>query len=294
MEFDELKEIELADRGHISGIYNRYGKGDSAHSFESLYIWKEEMNLKVLKGTDFYAIREKSRKGSSWFFPVGETAAKEQFIRSLLDKGDVRFFYMTGEDVDFLEKSFPGCFAVTETPDSSEYIIDRETMSELPGSSFSKDRGHINKLVREHEIETVSVRDVEKKDLYDIILGWDVNKHIYEEIPDRMATKNIISHMEELNIEGIVLVMDGTPVSVCAGFNLNESTVDCVIQKNRISQQGLTYYLRQQYARTRPDAVRFFNWEEDLGIEGLRRAKILMRPSTMITMYSARSNEKNV
>lgn len=294
MFFEEPKKIELSDRDRIAPVYHRYGRRDCAHSFESVFIWKEEMNLKAVFADDFYAIREKSKKGSSWFFPVGNDDMRRAFISDLLQKSPVNFFYMTKEDVDFLQENFPGSFDISETPESSEYIIDRLTMAELPGSSFSKDRGHINKLLKEHEFRTVSVRDVEKKVLYDIVLGWDASKHIYENIPDRMATKNIISHLEDLGLEGIVLFMDGEPCSVCAGFNLNDDTVDCVIQKNRISAQGLTYYLRQEFAKSRPDSVKYFNWEEDLGIEGLRRAKMLMRPVEMITMLSGRSNEKQI
>lgn len=292
MSFEEPRNIELSDKDHISEVYHRYGRRDSAHSFESCFIWKDEMNLRVVTAPDFYAIREISKNGNSWFFPVGDDDVRREFIRGLLDEGQANFFYMTGKDALFLDENFPGRFTITEAPESSEYIIDRQTMEELPGKSFTKVRGYINRLCSGHEIDIVDVRGVEKKVIYDIIIGWDVNRHLYEEIPDKMATKNIINHMEDLGLSGIVLYMDGEPCSVCAGFNLDDDMADCVIQKNRISMQGLTYYLRQEYARSCPASIKYFNWEEDLGIEGLRQAKELMRPCSMITMYTGRSNEE--
>ena len=83
--------------------------------------------------------------------------------------------------------------------------------------------------------------------------------------------------------------MDGSPCAVCGGFKMNSNTVDCVIQKTSQKLQGLTYYLRQEYARSLPPEIQFLNWEEDLGIEGLRRAKQLMQPVNMINMYIGES-----
>ena len=285
MNLQESQIIDLKARAHLSDIYRRFGKGDSAHCFESLFIWKEDMNLTVTYGDDIYLVKDNSSR-ETYFFPVGSDTAKKEIIATLLDRGQVRFEYMTDEDVSFTKENFSDRFRFTECPDSSEYIIDRETMQNLPGSSFSKDRGHINRLLKSHVMETRDIHDITKEVLFDIIIGWDASKHMYENIPDECATKNIINNLNELDLEGIVLLMDGVPCSICAGFNLSPDTVDCVIQKNRLSQQGLTYYLRQEYARLQPDSVKFFNWEEDLGIEGLRRAKQLMRPVRMITMYT--------
>jgi hypothetical protein len=286
------QKIELGHLKAIREIYNKYGSGDSAHSIESLFIWKEEMELSLVYDSDIYSIKESSRGDNCWFFPVGSEVSKENFINDLLSKGPVSFNYMTQNDIDFLDRFFPDRFSYKEDPDSSEYIIDRDVMENLPGSSFSKDRGHINRLLKSHTMETVNIKDVTKADIYNIVTDWDASKHQYFSMPDAHATKNIIDHMEDLGLTGIVIFMDGVPYSVCAGFELNEDTVDCVIQKNRGSQQGLTYYLRQEYARSQPPKIRFFNWEEDLGIEGLRRAKQLMRPCSMITMFTGRSNEK--
>ena len=289
---NQLQKIELKHGEIIRDIYHKYGNSDSAHSFESLFIWKEEMGLSLVYDSDIYSIKEDTPDGNCWFFPVGSTASKEKFISDLLREGPVTFHYMTQNDIDFLNEFFPDRFSYKEKPDSSEYIIDRDVMENLPGSSFSKDRGHINKLLKSHTLETVDFRDVGKEDLFEIVSDWDATKHRYENLPDAKATRNIIEKYDELGLKGIVIVMDGVPYSVCAGFKMNEDTVDCVIQKNRGSQQGLTYYLRQEYARSQPPEVKFFDWEEDLGIEGLRRAKQLMRPCRMITMFTGRSNEK--
>ncbi len=278
-------EITLDLKEKISDIYNRFGYKDSAHSFESMYIWREEMGLSFVHSDNFYSVQEASKGPYSWFFPVGSEEAKVEFIKKLLEKGNLHFYYMTSDDVSFIEKHFPDQFTIREAPESSEYIMSRDIMENLPGSSFSKDRGHINKMLREHTFETKSIQSVPKSVIYDISAEWDASKHIFENLPDKAANISVIEHLDVLDIEGIVLYMDGSPCAVCGGFKMNKNTVDCVIQKTSQKLQGLTYYLRQEYARSLPPEIQFLNWEEDLGIEGLRRAKQLMQPVDMIKMY---------
>lgn len=282
-------EISLDLKNTVTDIYRRYGNKDSAHCFESIYIWRQEMGLSIVCTDDLYTVQEASKGPFSWFFPVGSADAKEAFIKKQLEDDDPQFYYMTPEDVTFLEQRFPGRFDIYEAPESSEYIMSREIMEKMPGSSFSKDRGHINKMLRDHSFETVNIRAVPKSVVYDISAEWDASKHIFDNLPDKDANISVIEHMDDLDIEGIVLYMDGSPCAVCGGFQMSTNTVDCVIQKTSLKLQGLTYYLRQEYARSLSPDIVFLNWEEDLGIEGLRRAKQLMQPVDMIKMYTGKA-----
>ena len=282
-------EITLDLKDTITDIYRRYGSFDSAHSFESIYIWRQEMGLSVVCSDDLYTVQEASKGPFSWFFPVGSAGAKKSFILQQLENDNLQFFYMTPGDVAFLEQHVPDQFEINEAPESSEYIMSRDIMEKMPGSSFSKDRSHINKMLRDHSFETVNIRAVPKSVVYDISAEWDASKHIFENLPDKEANISVIEHMDDLDIEGIVLYMDGSPCAVCGGFQISNNTVDCVIQKTSLKLQGLTYYLRQEYARFLPPEILFLNWEEDLGIEGLRRAKQLMQPVDMIKMFTGKA-----
>jgi len=270
----------------VRSIYDKYSACDAAHSFRSLFIWKTDMELSIYKEPDLYAVKSSQGEGF-WFFPVGNDAAKKNFIDRLIKANEgIAFEYMTESDVAFIEQNYPERFLITLSRDSSEYIMDREIMETLPGKHFAKDRGHINKFVKEHELKTVDMHSISKEELFDITRTWDENKRDYEEVIDKTATQTIISHMDMLDLHGIAILMDNEPYAVIAGFPLNDETVDCCLQKCKENVQGLSYYLRQEYAKSHEKNVKFFNWEEDLGIEGLRRAKELMQPVRILDMYS--------
>ena len=282
----ETTDIELWQSAAVEEIYDKYSAHDAAHSFKSLFIWKKDMELSIYIDAKIYSVRS-TQEDRFWFFPVGSDDAKKDFIEKLISSGErIVFEYVTESDVSFLQKYFPGRFDIVPAPDNSEYIMDREIMENLPGKHFAKDRGHVNKLIKEHKLETVDIHSVSKDKLLDITETWDKNKRDYEEVIDKTATTTILNHIEELELQGIAIIMDDEPYAVIAGFALDDELVDCCLQKCRENVQGLSYYLRQEYARSHGSNVKYFNWEEDLGVEGLRRAKELMKPVRMLDMYT--------
>ncbi len=286
MSLIETTDIDLGMQTQVEEIYRKFSARDAAHSFKSLFIWKKDMELSIYTGTYIYAVKS-TQDERFWFFPVGNDDAKKAFVEKLIASGEkIVFEYVTESDVTFLNRYFPDRFEIIPAPDNSEYIMDRDIMENLPGKHFAKDRGHVNKLLKEHELQTMDINSISKDKLLDITRTWDKNKRNYEEVIDRTATTTIISHMEELDLHGIAIIMDGEPYAVIAGFALDDELVDCCLQKCKENVQGLSYYLRQEYAKSHGENVKFFNWEEDLGVEGLRRAKELMKPVRMLNMYT--------
>jgi hypothetical protein len=285
MKVYETQEIDFSLQNTISAIYNKYGHSDSASSFESLYIWRKDMKLTVYIEGTLYAVKYGLKGENAWFFPVGSPDAKIRFIRSLSEKGPVEFYFMPEQESEFLSDSFPKLFNITYAPQDSEYIVGRDTFQNLKGPRFSESRRQMNKFAREHSLEVLPFSEDNMGLIYAISDSWDKNIHPSPNMLDRNATGTALDNINRLNITGIIVLMDDYPWGIYAGFKLNDTTIDCCLQKTCSNFQGSSHYLRQQFAITLPDEIKFFNLEEDLGIQGLRRAKQLLHPDSMIKMY---------
>ncbi len=284
----ELQPIDLEHQQAITDLYDTYGYGDSAHAFKTLYIWKKDMSLSLCQASGMYAVKMENEGDNTWFFPVGTDAEKCEFISEALSRGNLVFRYMTRWDTYFLQQYFPGKFVTDPAPDDSEYVYDRNTIENLPGGSFSRKRDYVRQLVRDHDMETRFLSKDIIDDVQQILEAWEKSKENYTDVLDKNAAQIILSEHEDLDISGVVLYMDDAPCAAVLGYRLGDNTVDCCFQKTDSYLHGLQYYMRQEFSKMQPPGVEFFNWEEDLGIQGLRTAKQYMHPCSMIDMFTGR------
>ena len=104
------------------------------------------------------------------------------------------------------------------------------------------------------------------------------------------AIKFYLSHFEELKMTGIVVYVRGTVVGYAAGVALNDDCMDEVIEKGRKDITGVYQLLCNEFALRCCRDYKYINREEDLGVEGLRRAKTSYCPEYMIEKYVSTEN----
>ncbi len=288
MEPIDIKSIDMGMADTISQTYQKYGWCDSAHAFESLYIWAKDMNISAFVTDDLFAARLNESGADTWFFPVGSQQQKKDFISERLKGGKLEFRYMTRGDVSFVEENFPGVFEIEPAPNDSEYVYDRDTIENLPGNGLSRKRRYIKQLQKEHTFRVKELCEETLPDIRYILDIWRKNSDGSQECNDLGALDVMLTLFKELKIQGIVVYMDDAPCSVAAGYYLSDDTVDACLQKSAINEHGLQYYVRQLFSSTMPPEVKIYNYEEDLGIEGLKTAKEFMHPCAMVDMFKGR------
>ena len=286
---DEIqsREITMADQAEIDRLYRTYGYGDSAHAFPSIFLWKRDMGLTIWTGEEVYTVRSAWKGKNRWFFPCGSKSGKKECIERLIRSGCKGLNYLDEEDADFLETHFPGMFYIQEAEEDSEYIFDRQEMIDMPGSRYEKIRNRYRRLERDHRIEILPVGEEDMGTVQEIMRQWSRNYERGEGISDAGFTALMTENWTALNIRGVMLKLDGQAWGITAGYELDEGQYDCCAQQARENIPGVTDHLRRAFAMILPEGCRRINYEEDLGIEGLRITKTRMRPSRIKRMFSA-------
>ena len=278
------RAITLEEQAAVERLYRTYGRGDSAHAFPSLFLWKEDMQLSLCLAEEGYTVRSGWKDG--WFFPCGSRACVVGLIEALLEAGCRRLCYLTEADVRLLEEEFPGRFSVRESPEDSEYLYDRREMIELPGRRFAKLRNLCRRLEREHSLSVEPLTERSLPTVREIAGQWERASARTEGISGARATALLLDHWTQLGAGGVLLILDGEPWAAAAGFPLGEGVFDCCFQKARVNLPGVTESVRAALAAQSPASTVRFNYEEDLDVEGLRLMKRRLRPCDMIRMYT--------
>ncbi|MDO5408540.1 MAG: phosphatidylglycerol lysyltransferase domain-containing protein [Eubacteriales bacterium] len=279
--------ISLEQKERVDALRIQYGHKSSSHAFTSLYVWQDEMGLELQLEQDMFAVKSRLHGTNSWFFPCGAGRAKEIFLAAHLEEPDFTLHYVREEDVQFAEHAFPGRFQFTEQEEDSEYLYDRDEQQQMRGRRFEKLRNSWHRARRDHQLEVVSLDEALIPSAAAITAEWK-KTHFQPGvlgIRDEEASMRLLRHWNQLDVQGILLYVDGEPYALTAGYLLSDDTFDLCMAKQKEMGTGISVYARWALYQTLPEHVRIINAEEDLGMEGLRMMKHCMQPTGMIRMF---------
>ncbi len=107
---------------------------------------------------------------------------------------------------------------------------------------------------------------------------------------ETVAINEMFDSFAELGFIGALLYQKGKPVAFTAGTKLGEAGMDVHFEKALPDVDGAYTMINREYvnmvAQMKPE-VEFFNREEDMGIEGLRKAKLSYHPDILMMKYFA-------
>lgn len=186
-------------------------------------------------------------------------------------------------------------FILNEDRDSFDYILDADQQVKLTGTVLGKQRRKINKFIRSTGLD-VAIREI------DIL-----SKPVREQLVNTMHTwdslysfgGNDSSHIEGLAINRAFIYSESIPLG-CIGIYINKKLEGFTLFQKR-EQYTLIHHTKVSYnypnlfdfavyatiSQLRTKGVTLINFEQDLGIEGLREHKLGLRPIRMHKKYTA-------
>lgn len=183
-----------------------------------------------------------------------------------------------------------GACHIEELTDWADYLYDAEALATLPGNKYSKKRNHVNRFMTEHpgyRYERLTSELVPA--VRDFYLGITSPKEGTEATAaeERRQVFNVLDNYCRLPFEGGVL---STPDDGIVAFAIGEVIGDTLyvhIEKMRHDINGAGETINKMFASDMRErhGVAFINREEDVGDEGLRKAKMSYHPAMLLKKY---------
>lgn len=287
-----ITEIDLGMRHSVDGIRNQYQHHSSSHAFASLYVWRKDMDLSIILEEDFFAVKYGLKGDNAWFFPCGNPEKIILFIQNLLTQNKFTLSFIRQEDVEFLQTHFPNVFDITAVEADYEYLYDTKEEVELKGKKFARLRNDLNRLLRLHEVDSVVIDDDNLSLAISVCEKCSTRERFTPSgLSDAYAKRQLLNHYKELNALGILTYLNGVPSAVTMGFPLDDTMFDICLSEQTERVSGLLVYARTELMKLVQDRYPIINAEEDLGLEGLKLMKNIMRPIGFIEMYEVNFSE---
>lgn len=286
-DYKQMKAVSMADADDVKAALALADFPSCEYSFPNLFIWAEVFHTCLTFFNDRLYIHMPTI--DELLFPCGESWPRPEELAVVSAGMRKAFFSGTVAHVpEAYMKEYPEVtefFSVRPMDDANdEYIYRTDALAALHGAKLSKKRNLISQFERNYE--RFEVKTVTSEDFYTLISlteHWRLEHQDDQRVEnERCAISRALKNYNELGFEGLMLVAEGEIKAYAVFSRLNSQSYTIQFEKALHDCKGASQVITHQTAIHLSDKCKYINREQDLGIPGLRQAKLSYAPDHML------------
>jgi len=293
-EFPQFKDLTLEDKSLFDQLFAQFHPAISEFTFTNLFIWRQCYQTQISRLSNFLCLLSNRGENSFFYPPIGE--------------GDVIKCYQTLLQY-LVSKAMFGKIArvpeavVTQIDWKSEemkaeldrgqcdYVYLVQDLIELKGRKYHRKRNHIKQFQEKYSYQYLPLSLEWIPQCLQLEAAWCDLRHCEASpglLNESSAIKEAFTHFEELGVKGGAILINGKVEAFTLGELLSPETVVIHIEKANPAYEGLYPTIHQAFLEHQWPEYTYVNREQDLGEEGLRKAKESYFPHHMVNKYTIR------
>ena len=293
---------QFEDRLWVQPLLAAEGSPACEYNFTNIYLWSRAYPQKIARLDGRLLVRIQGKLGQCYLYPTGggplapavDALAQDAAANSV----PLTLVCVTEEQKAALEEACPGRFAFEEDRDGFDYLYDINRLADLPGKKLHAKRNHIHRFDEQfpdwllEDITPANVPEcVELERQWAAIRQEEAGEDVETVSEETIAIIEALYHMDKLGLEGALIRADGSPIAFSLGGLITPEVFDVNFEKSFGDIQGAYPAINREMARlirARHPEVKWLNREDDMGLDGLRRAKLSYYPDILLTKYTAK------
>ena len=291
-----FQHLDPAKKAEYDKYLQNCGQKGCEYSFSNLYLWGRQRAAFHKGNLVFFS---QFNRQSVYLFPLAGGDLKESLDAIIHDAKtrDIpcRLTSLSQEDCELLEQYYPGQFRFHTDRDAFDYIYAIDDLADLKGRKYQKKRNHINRFRQNYPGYTVEpITDENTIDAVLLLQKWYADRELIDPLADfhmeQAAIFKALRNRTELGMEGLLLKHNGRTLAMTLGSPLSEITFDVQFEKALDEADGAYPTINQEFAkylRAKYPKLQWLDREDDMGLEGLRKAKLSYEPHHLIEKHWA-------
>jgi hypothetical protein len=287
----DFRPLGLGDKPLVDLVLQKYPPEVSELTFTNLFCWQAKRRVSYAEIADGAAFLAAEPRRTFFLPPAGKDAAGA--TRAVLE-------YARSAGLEPVVERVPEAMAgelagsglrVEEDRDNWDYVYDVSDLAHLEGRKYDGKRNFVRQALAGNNCEYLHLTAGDVNDCLALETGWCNLRHC-ELDPGLEAEQRAIAvcfqNWAELSLIGGAVLVSGRIQAFAIGEKLNPTTAVVHFEKANPESRGLYQLINHWFVRNELSRFAYVNREQDLGVEGLRKAKESYHPHHMVRKFTVR------
>lgn len=253
----------------------------------NLVVWGRLYNNQFCIEDDILFLKSGGIENVTYSLPFGDINKGMQLLTQHYGKLPP-IWAQQGERFDNFVAAYGDKFSIVEARDGFDYMYLSERLITLSGKKLHSKRNHISAFTKSFDWK---YEDITKENTDEVLHCADIwyteNNHRLDKKmeTERGAIEFLLENRDKYSVSGGAIRVDGKIIAFTLGSPVNAEVFDIHIEK-ALSHYSTAYtVINREFAAHNLSGYKYINREDDLGLEGLRKAKLSYHPDILLKKY---------
>lgn len=287
-DYPQFRPLDIGDQNIFNKFFRENPPVISEYTFTNLYAWRDAYQFHVSFLDHFIILRSGPEQKMEFFPPIGRGDIISVMGKILADSRGVCIRAPLE-----VKKALEGDsrFKIDADRDSDDYLYRTPDLISLKGSKYDGKRNLIKKFKAAGPYEYVQLTAANVECIMAFAVEWCVQRKCNEERGLRneyLAIGEMVKYFAKFNLTAGAIRIEGKITAMAISEPLNSDTLVMHVLKADTLHPGLYQVMCQEFLAREATGFAYVNLEEDLGVPGLRKAKMSYHPFRMIEKFKIR------
>ncbi|MGB5824216.1 MAG: phosphatidylglycerol lysyltransferase domain-containing protein [Proteocatella sp.] len=291
----DFKQIVSDSLEEMRPYFQKVNYEACEYNFITLYMWQTVYDFHYITKENYMVVFGRSDEGLFAIQPICENKYMHEaleYIKSIFEIYDSKMVIkaVTEPVREYLQGNYPEKFEYETNRDDYDYIYEAESLRTLGGRKMHSKKNHFNGFLKEYGDRYV-YKAIDKSEFDECLRladKWAFSREKDKNlIGENLAIKKVLKNSAKfkcLKIGGIYI--DNELEAFTFGDHINEELAVIHIEKANPDLRGVYSAINKLFLQNEFPDVKYVNREDDLGIEGLRQAKLSYKPFKLVEKYT--------
>ena len=286
----DFKPVSLDDKDLFRWHYERFPQVHSDNTFTNMVCWNHYAHYKYAYLEDNMVISSTIGGNITYRLPIGPhnpELLEDLFKLAACSDNSLPVEIFGSQARDRIAALYPGLNIYPER-NYFEYVYLSSYLAELAGKNYATIRRQLHQFQKNCSplIEPITQGNI--PDVYEFLDQWCEWKDCDSETMlsnEKTAIIFALDHFSELELMGLAIVVKEKIGAISVFEGLNRDTALVHFEKGLMDCKGIYRAINAETAKLLSKDYAYINRESDVGVEGIREAKMRYHPDHMVEVY---------